>query len=146
MNIAPVSFGSTPMDFSERIKSPQKYMQAEAPAAATSLSLSNKKESSFGKKLLKFVAAAGVIAAGLALAAKHGIFKSEKIKNETLKNVCGHLQNAGEKVGEKASQVYGWAKDKVAKVAKKAPEVVEEAAEKAQEVAENAAEAAENIL
>lgn len=142
MNIAPVSFGSAPMEFSERIKVPQKYAQAETPAAATSLSSVNKKESSFGQKLFKFVLVAGAVATGLALAAKHGIFKSEKITNETAKKALGHLQTAGEKIGEKASKYYGMAKEKLSALTKKG---VETATEVAGEVAEKAPEVAEEV-
>ena len=130
MNIAPVSFGSTPTEFSEKIKAPQRYVQKETPAAATSLSKLNKKKGSFGKTVLKLALAAAAVAAALALGAKKEVFKSDKIKNETLKNVCGHLQTAGERIGEKATHYYGLAKEKLSaltkKAAEKAPEVASE--------------------
>ncbi len=129
MNISPVSFGSTPMSFSERVSAPQRFAQKEAPVAATNLTRSNKNESSFGKKLFKFVLAAGAIAAGLALGAKKGIFKSEKMTNETLKKGLGYVQTAGEKIGEKATHYYGIVKDKISQIVKKAPEVAQNVTE-----------------
>lgn len=129
MNIAPVSFGSTPASFSEMVHAPQKYAQKEVPAAATSLSKSHKKESSFGKKILKLAVAAGIVAAGLAIGAKKGIFKTDKIKNETLQKALDKLQKAGEKIGEKATIYFNNAKTKLSElkdnIVKKAPEAAE---------------------
>ena len=150
MNISPVSFGSVPMSFSERVNAPQRYIQKETPTAATSLSKPVKKQGTFLGKVVKLAIAAAVVAGGLACGAKKGVFNPDKFQNETIKKAMGHLQTAGEKIGEKATKYYGVVKEKLsagaAKAGEKASEVVQEVTEKAPEVVQEAVEKAQDVV
>ncbi|MBQ9245004.1 hypothetical protein IJ182_01910 [bacterium] len=135
MNISPVSFGSS-ATFSQIVNKPQAYQRKDTPVAASSLQSTPKKKPSFIKTVLKFGVAAAAIAGALALGAKHGIFTSDKIKNETLKKGLGYLQTAGEKVSEFAGPHIQKGKDFIANLGKKATDTASNIADDAGEMIE----------
>ena len=124
MNISPVSFRSAE-SFQQMVARPQAYA-AQNNTAVASTAIEDKPKKKGGlKKVLAFVAVAAAAVAGIAYAAKKGIFKvaNPEEGNKVVNTVKQGLDSFGTKVGELASK-YG-----------------KKAAEGAQEVVENAPKA-----
>lgn len=93
MNISPISFAGTSVNFNEHIKAPQTFPKQEV--AATNLNKPQHKSSAL-KTIGKVALVMAAVVAGIAVGAKH----IDKIQNETVKKYLGYLQTAGEKVSE----------------------------------------------
>ena len=138
MNISPVSFSAaqSTTSFQDKIRQPQAFVTQEAPAASSKIKNDGEKKKSPAKIVAGLVVAAGVIAAGLGIGAKKGVFAPGK--NEALNTVKSYLDKAGSFIADNAVKAKDW-------VVSKLPQKTEQAAEAAAETAGKAAEKAEAV-
>ncbi len=135
MSISPVSgvsFRANEVDTTNLLERPGKYSLPEAAKDEFLAPEGEKKKSSWGKKLLKTLGVAAVIAAGLVALKK---FDVVKILNPEALKEAKFLQKLGHYVAKAGDVIAKYTYEPLIALFKKAPKVAEEATTAVTEVA-----------